>query len=108
MYRLLYVILFLIVVSCTPQRKLTRAYVGQPLSAMEAEFGKATTVFKNAENSVYIFEKTENLKSTEISQGKLTLDPMVTPKVTKTEKYYVTVVDDKIKSVKIENEYERK
>lgn len=108
MYRLLYVVLFLVVVSCTPQQKLRRAFVGKPLSAMEAEFGKAVTVFENAGDSVYIFEKTKNLKSTEINQGKLALDPMVTPKVIKTEKYYVTVVDDKIKSVKIENEYERK
>ena len=54
-----------------------------------------------------LFEKIEMLKSTEISQHKLTLDPMVTPKVKKTSHYTVTVVDGVITKIELEEQYER-
>ena len=95
-------------VSCSPQKKLQRTYVGQPISILEKEFGKAKTVFEKENGKDYIFEKVEYLKSTEISQHKLTLDPMVTPQARKTTHYYVTVVDGIVEKIKIEEEYERK
>ncbi len=74
---------------------------------METEFGPATTVFKKESGDIYIFEKIEMLKSTEISQHKLTLDPMVTPQVKKTSHYTVTVIDDVITKVELEERYDR-
>ena len=94
--------------ACSPQKKLQKSYIGKPLSVIEAEYGKAKTVFEKENGKEYIFEKVEYLKSTEISQHKLTLDPMVTPRAVKTSRYYVTVVNDKINKIKLEEEYERK
>jgi len=93
--------------ACGTQKKLQRSYVGQPISKVEQDYGKAKTVIDRSEGKVYIFEQTEELKSTEISQAKLTLDPMVTPNVTKTERLYVTVKDGKVVKIEQENEYER-
>lgn len=108
MKRLLLIVLVLFVFSCSSQKKLQKSYIGKPISAIEAELGKAKTVFEKENEKEYVFEKVEYLKSTEISQHKLTLDPMVTPRAIKTSRYYVTVVDEMITKVKIEEEYERK
>ncbi len=108
MYRLLIVIFLLGIMACSPQRKLQRSYVGQPLNTLEAEFGKAKTVLDKEGGKVYIFEKVEILRSAEISQAKLTLDPMITPKVTKTERYYATVKNGVVTAIEFEKEYERK
>jgi len=74
---------------------------------LRENFGKPVTIIDKNEEKVYIFEKTTKLKSTEISQGKLTLDPMITPKVIKTERYYFTVKDSIIIDAKFEEEYDR-
>jgi len=107
MKRFILLVAVVLFFSCSPQKKISRTYIGQPLSTMEAKFGKAKTVFDKKEGKEYIFEKVEYLKSTEISQHKLTLDPMVTPKATKTSRYYVTVIDGIISTVKLEEEYQR-
>lgn len=93
--------------ACSMQRKLSRQYIGKDISEIEAELGQPKTVLDRDDGKVYVFEKTEELHSTEISQAKMTLDPMVTPKVLKTERYYITVVNDVVTKVEIENEYER-
>ena len=93
--------------ACSPQRKLSRQYIGKTISEIQKELGQPKTILDQADEKVYIFEKTEQLKSTEINQAKLTLDPMVTPKVIKTERYYVTVKDEVVTKIKLENEYER-
>ncbi len=54
-----------------------------------------------------VYEIVKDLNSTEIQQGKLTLDPMISPMVQKTERYYFTVKDSVITNVKIEEEYKR-
>jgi len=108
MNRILLFALLIFMVSCGPQHKLHKTYIGQPVSTMEAEYGKAKSVFDKTGETLYIFEKTKNLESTEISQHKLTLDPMVTPEVKKIMIYYVTVKDGIITDIKLENEYERK
>ncbi len=107
MYRIFIVIFLFLMLACGTQKKLQRSYVGKPITQFEQDFGKAVTVIERTEGEVYIFEQTEELSSTEISQAKLTLDPMVTPNVTKTERYYVTVKDGKIVKIEQENEYER-
>lgn len=98
----------LFIFACSPQKKLQKTYIGKSITAAEAEFGKAKSVFEKANETQYIFEKEEFLKSAEISQHKLTLDPMVSPRAIKTSRYYITVVDGKISNVKLEEEYERR
>jgi hypothetical protein len=64
-------------------------------------------VIESAGDSVYIYEKTEELRSMEISQGRLALDPIVTPRVNKTERFYFTVKKGIIIKTRFEEEYER-
>ncbi|WP_319501505.1 hypothetical protein [uncultured Draconibacterium sp.] len=107
MRALLFIIVLVVLVSCSSQRNLQKTYIGKPLSSLESELGKPQTVFNKESGDIYIFEKIELLKSTEISQHKLTLDPMVTPKVKKTSRYTVTVVDEVIKKIEVEEQYDR-
>ncbi|WP_167619370.1 hypothetical protein [Maribellus sediminis] len=107
MHRLILLLLLILVFGCSSQKKLQRTFVGKPLSAFEKAYGKPVALLDRSEGKVYVFAKTEVLKSTEIGQAKLTLDPMMTPTVTKTDKYYVTVKNDVVTKVKQETEYER-
>lgn len=94
-------------VSCGSQQKLQKSYLGKPQSFLKESFGNPTTIIEKGEEKIYVYEKSEELRSTEISQGKLTLDPMVSPMVKKTERYFFTVNNNKISKVKLEEEYER-
>jgi hypothetical protein len=107
MYRIFIFILLIVTVSCSPQRALQKAYIGKPQSILTEKFGKPKTILDRGDEKVYVYETITELKSTEISQAKLTLDPMVSPMVEKTERYYFTVKEDKIIKVKLEEEYER-
>jgi len=107
MQRILLLILVIAAVSCSPQRSLQKAYMGKPQSILTEKFGKPKTILDQGDEKVYIYETITELKSTEISQAKLTLDPMVSPDVQKTERYYFTVKGEKIVKVKLEEEYER-
>jgi hypothetical protein len=107
MQRIILIILLIVAVSCGPQRSLQKAYVGKPQSILSEKFGKPKTILDQGEEKVHVYEIITELKSTEISQAKLTLDPMVSPMVEKTERYYFTVKEGKIVKVKLEEEYER-
>ncbi|MFV0592062.1 MAG: hypothetical protein ACK5M7_11815 [Draconibacterium sp.] len=107
MYRFLLLLVLFAAMACSPQKRIQRSYIGKPIDALSEELGPPTQVFDNESGKVYIFEKQKDLEGTEISQGKLTLDPIVTPKVQKTERYYVTVQDGVIVKFKFENDYER-
>ena len=107
MYRLLFIILLTFMVSCGVQRSLQKTYVGKPQSVLSANFGYPKTVLEHGDEKVYVYEIIKELKSTEISQAKLTLDPIISPSVQKTERYYFTVKEDKIVGVKVEDEYDR-
>ena len=108
MKRFLVFTILLIMFACTPQKQLSRQYVGKNISELQKELGTPKTILERDGEKVYIFEKSTELQSTEISQAKLTLDPMVTPKVTKTERYYVTVKNETVTKIKLEKEYERR
>ncbi len=97
----------LILFSCGTQRQLQRTYIGQPVTTLNDNFGQPVSIIDREQEKVYIFEEEEELKRTEINQGKLTLDPIVTPKVLKTKRYYFTVKNGKISAVKFEEEYDR-
>jgi len=106
--RQIFLYIFLIFsVSCGTQKQLKKSFIGESVSVLKEEFGSPKTVLDQGGEIVYIFEKTKELRSTEISQGKLTLDPIVTPMVQKTERFFFTVVDGKVIKVKLEEEYER-
>jgi hypothetical protein len=108
MQRLIFIVVILFfTLSCSVQRQLSKAYVGKPASVLKAKFGFPETVLERDGEKVYVFEEIEHLKSTEISQAKLTLDPMISPSVQKTTRYYFTVKDNKIVKAKLEEEYER-
>ncbi len=107
MQRVLLILVIFIFFSCGTQKKLQKSYVGKSSSVLTESFGHPKTILDNGDEKVYIFEKVTQLKSTEIAQGKLTLDPMVSPMVEKTELFYFTVKDGKIIEAKVEEEYER-
>lgn len=103
---LILLILF-VFVSCGTQRKLQKTYIGKPQIVLLTKFGYPKSIFEQKDGTVMIYEIVKDLNSTEIQQGKLTLDPMVSPMVQKTERYYFTVKDSIIVNVKMEEEYER-
>jgi hypothetical protein len=107
MYRFLLILFFLTAVSCGINRQLHKSFSGKPISIASDKFGKPKTIIEKNGEKVYVFEVIKKLESTEIAQGKLTLDPMVTPQVIKTERYYFTVKDRVIVKTKYEEEYER-
>src|SRR5690606_28608997 len=107
MNRILISLLLVILVSCGTQRKLSKTYIGKSQSFVEEQFGKPKTVFDKGDAKIYVYEKFEQLRSTEIKQGKLTLDQIVSPGVKKTKRYFFTVSEGKVVDVKLEEEYER-
>jgi hypothetical protein len=94
-------------ISCGPQRNLQKVYIGKPVSILSEKLGNPKTILERETEKVYVYEIVKELKSAEINQGKLTLDPMISPMVEKTERYYFTVKDGKIVNLKLEEEYER-
>jgi hypothetical protein len=101
------ILLFLVLVSCGTQRQIRRTYINQQEAKLKEDFGTPKSIINYKDDKIYIFEKSEELKSTEINQGKLTLDPIITPQVTKTKRYYFTVRDGIIIETRFEKEYER-
>lgn len=104
---LLFLLIFLILTSCGIQQQLKKSFTGEPVSVLEPRFGQPVTIIKTTGDSVYVFEKTGELRGTEISQGKLALDPIISPKVTKTERFFFTVKNGLIVKTRFEEEYER-
>ena len=107
MYRILLVLLLFIATSCGINRQLYKSFSGKPISIANEKFGQPKTVIDKNGEKVYVFELTKKLESTEISQGKLTLDPIVTPQVNKIERYYFTVKDGVIVKTNYEEVYVR-
>jgi hypothetical protein len=108
MYKsILFIILWAVTISCGSQQQLKKSYNGKSVTVLEQEFGKPISIMERAEDKIYIYEKKEELKSTEISQGKMTLDPIVTPGVQKTKRFYFTVRNGIIVESKLEEEYQR-
>ena len=104
---LLIALIFFIAVSCGINRQLYKSFSGKSISQASQKFGDPKAIIDKDGEKVYVYEVTKKLKSTEISQGKLALDPIITPKVNKTERYYFTVKDSIIVKTKYEEEYER-
>ncbi len=107
MNRTFILILIISLFSCSQQRSLQKAYVGKSQSILSGKFGHPKTVIDHGNEKIYVYEIVKQLKSTTINQGKLTMDPMVSPMVEKTERYYFTVKNEIIVNVEIEEDYER-
>ena len=93
--------------ACGTQKKISRQYVNRPVADLTEAFGEPKAVIESADGYIFIYEKEKELESTEISQGRLTLDPIITPKVIKTTRYYFVVKNDIVISAKLEEEYKR-
>ena len=85
-YRIIVFLLILLGVSCSTKKQLHKQYEGQAVSVLKEALGEPKTILERENEKVYVFEIEKDLESAEISQGKLTLDPIVTPKVKKTER----------------------
>jgi hypothetical protein len=108
MNKILFLILILFVsASCGTQRQIRNTYMNRSASSLNKDFGEPKSIIDNKSEKIYIFEKIKELRSTEISQGKMTLDPIITPGVKKTERYYFTIRDGIIIETRFEEEYER-
>lgn len=107
MNRYLILLLCITAVACSQQKKLHKKYVGKPETVLIQKFGNPKTIFDRQTGKIYVFEKDTVLRSTEISQAKLTLDPIISPSVKKTQRMYFTVKEGKITDVKLEEEYIR-
>jgi hypothetical protein len=100
-------IVFVFTVSCGTQRRLAKTYHGKPVTMLNENYGNPVSVIENQNDSILIYELREELQSTEISQGKLTLDPIYSPTATKVKRLYFTVSNGVITGVRSEEEYER-
>jgi hypothetical protein len=108
MYKIIvFMVLLASMVACGTQKQLNKSFNGKYITEAEQQFGRPVTVIERQADTVYVFERKEELSSTEISQGKMTLDPMVTPRVHKTERFYFTVRKGIIRESRFEEEYER-
>jgi hypothetical protein len=107
MLRIFVILILLIAVSCSYQRALQKEYVGKTVSVLSEKYGYPKVILEQENGKIYVYEIVKELKSTTINQGKLSLDPMVSPSVQKTERYYFTVKNNIIVNAKIEEEYER-
>ncbi len=106
-FNVIIILLVFVLFSCGHQKQLQKQFEGEPVTILKETYGEPKSVFEQEDRTIYVFEKVKELESTEISQGKLTLDEIITPKVNKTERYYFTVVDGIVVETRYEEEYER-
>ncbi len=97
----------LLLASCGSKHLVNKTFTGQPVSFIKGKLGQPTHAATSEGDSLYIFERMEKLKSTEISQGKTTLDPIYTPEVTKKEQFFFTVRNGVVVKTVYKEEYER-
>ena len=93
--------------SCSTARLVRKTFTGQQISFVKKKLGQPIYNSEISGDSLYVFQRSEQLNSTEIGQGKMTLDPIVSPKVIKKERFYFTVRDGIVVKTDYEEEYER-
>jgi len=106
-YRIILLFVVIFITACGAQRKISRQYNNKSVADIKETFGEPKTVIESANGHIFIYEIEKELESTVVSQGKLTLDPIITPKATKITRYYFTVKNDTVISSKFEEEYKR-
>ena len=105
--KLIFPVFLIAISSCGIQRQVNRSFAGKSVAVIEEQLGSPKEIRTGTGDTIYIFEKREKLRSTEISQGRVTLDPVITPKVHKTERFYFTVKNGVVVKTRLEEEYER-
>ncbi len=108
MYRIFFITFVLFIVSCSPQQRLRNSFMGKNVSELQKELGTPLIIINKAGEKVYVYEKKKELRGTEIGQAKVTLDPIVSPRVIKTERFLIHVKNEIVTKITRENEYERK
>jgi hypothetical protein len=107
MKRIFLVLGLIIFIGCGTTNQLSR-YKGKGIEAVIKNFGDPTSIIPVSGGSIYIFEQSTKLRSAEISKGQTTLDPMVSPATTKTEKNTFTVINGKVVKATKEIGYSRR
>ncbi|MBN2173049.1 MAG: hypothetical protein JW731_02880 [Bacteroidales bacterium] len=104
-----YILLFFIILitSCAGLHHLKK-YEGSDIKLVKKDLGEPTSIIPTSTGEIYIYEKTSELKGTEINKGQTTLDPILSPAVKKSERIIFTVTNGIIISVKKEVDYTRK
>lgn len=101
------IFLYLVLTGCSMNHALKKTFVGKETETLEKQFGKPATVIPRSADSIMVFERKNDLDGTEISQGRGTLDPILSPRVTKIERYLFTVKSGRITDARYERIYER-
>jgi hypothetical protein len=104
-----WVVLFVLVIafSCSTTSKL-RKFEGKPIQSVMDAMGKPARIGAFSSDSLFIYENKEVLRGAEISKGQTTLDPMITPAVTKSEIMIFRVKGGIVTEVRKEIEYTRR
>lgn len=103
----LLLILILFIYSCGIQNSVKKSFRGKPVSTAEKQLGEPIKILAADGDSIYVFEKTSELQSTKISQGRFSHTPIITPKVKKTERFYFSVKNGLIYKTLVKEEYNR-
>lgn len=88
---------------------MSRKFIGSDKIQLDHYFGQRGSIvsLKN-EKKYVVYTKNKFLRSSAISKGETTLDPMVTPSVEKNEKYiFYLDKNDKVIECKVETSYQR-
>ena len=102
------ILIFLVLAAgCSTLSKLKR-YEGKPIQSVIDTMGKPSAIAAFSGDSLFIYKNEKLLQGAEINKGQTTLDPMVTPSVTKSETLIFRVKGGVVINVKKEIEYNRR
>ena len=107
MNRIILILIFLLMVSCGTLNHLN-IYKNQPISTVEKDFGKPTSIIPTKEGKLYVYQTQKALPGMKIDKGEIYSDPMLSPAVNKTERTIFIVQKGIVVKVRKETEYERK
>ena len=110
MRQILIVLIFSgILFSCSVQQKMIRQFEGCDKTELDQHFGQRGSIVRLSDDKQYVsYSKSKFLRSTPISKGVTTLDPMVSPSVEKQEKYiFYLDKNGKVTDCKVETKYQK-
>jgi hypothetical protein len=82
-------LVFLLLVSCSVQKKVARKYTGKKWESVVLDKGHPTrTVELENSRRIFVYEKFEEIKETPINTGAFRYDAVISPAFTKKEYYY--------------------
>ncbi len=89
---LIFFSLFFVFAACSVSQKVSSKYKGKGVEILYKELGspKSVTEMDNG-NKLFVYEKETIVRSTEISTGRGTLDPRISPAYSKVETFLFEV-----------------